>query len=131
MTCPFFYQLFAYGKSFDKDWLSLHGFVSGYSLALPLIKALQEPLSWLEKKLGVSKTDAQPDSLSRCTVHLGVVSSSLKVHGTANLRVADTSIIPLPIAAHIQATVYAISEKVRFLNCACASINELLYRPPT
>jgi hypothetical protein len=34
------------------------------------------------------------------------------VHGTSNLRVADGSIIPLPVAAHIQATVYAIGEKV-------------------
>ncbi|KAJ7983000.1 alcohol oxidase [Mycena polygramma] len=40
----------------------------------------------------------------------GVVNSKLKVHGTANLRVADASIIPMPVATHIQATVYAIGE---------------------
>jgi len=34
------------------------------------------------------------------------------VYGTANLRVADASIIPLPIATLPQATVYAIGEKV-------------------
>ena len=42
----------------------------------------------------------------------GVVSSTLNVHGTANLRVADASIIPMPVATHIQGTVYAIGEKV-------------------
>ncbi|KAJ6579513.1 alcohol oxidase [Mycena vulgaris] len=41
----------------------------------------------------------------------GVVGNNLKVHGTANLRVADASIIPVSLAAHIQATVYAIGEK--------------------
>ncbi|KAJ7707829.1 alcohol oxidase [Mycena metata] len=41
----------------------------------------------------------------------GVVGNDLRVHGTANLRIADASIIPMPLAAHIQATVYAIGEK--------------------
>ncbi|KAF7377009.1 GMC oxidoreductase [Mycena sanguinolenta] len=40
----------------------------------------------------------------------GVVGNNLKVHGTANLRVTDASIVPVPVAAHIQATVYAIGE---------------------
>jgi choline dehydrogenase-like flavoprotein len=41
----------------------------------------------------------------------GVVDPTLKVYGTTNLRVADASIMPLHISAHIQATTYAIGER--------------------
>ncbi|KAJ1301435.1 hypothetical protein OPQ81_008693 [Rhizoctonia solani] len=41
----------------------------------------------------------------------GVVDVDLKVHGTANVRVVDASIIPLHISTHIQRTVYGIAEK--------------------
>jgi choline dehydrogenase-like flavoprotein len=41
----------------------------------------------------------------------GVVDSTLKVYGTANVRVVDASIIPVHISAHIQGTVYGIAEK--------------------
>ncbi|KAG8833606.1 hypothetical protein FRC17_010358 [Serendipita sp. 399] len=44
----------------------------------------------------------------------GVVDSSLKVWGTANVRVVDASIMPHHVAAHTQSTVYAIGDKVRF-----------------
>lgn len=40
-----------------------------------------------------------------------VVDPSLKVKGIKNLRVADASIIPLPIGAHYQSIAYAIGEK--------------------
>ncbi len=52
----------------------------------------------------------------------GVVGSDLKVHGTTNLRVVDASIFPILVGAHIQATTYAIAEKVglpRIANSAC------------
>ena len=41
----------------------------------------------------------------------GVVDARLKVYGTANVRVADASILPVHISSHIVATVYAIGEK--------------------
>lgn len=43
----------------------------------------------------------------------GVVDNRLRVYGTHNLRIVDAGIFPLVPAAHLQASVYAVSEKVR------------------
>jgi choline dehydrogenase len=45
----------------------------------------------------------------------GVVDSNLIVYGTQNLRVVDTSMFPLLPAAHLQAPMFAIAEKVCLL----------------
>ena len=41
----------------------------------------------------------------------GVVDTNLTVYGTANLRVADTSVFPVIPGAHLQAEAYAATEK--------------------
>ncbi|KAF8874568.1 hypothetical protein CPB84DRAFT_574461 [Gymnopilus junonius] len=46
----------------------------------------------------------------------GVVDNKLKVYGTSNLRVADASIVPIPMATHIQATILQLQKRQQILS---------------
>lgn len=41
----------------------------------------------------------------------GVVDTTLKVHGTANVRVVDASVLPVQVSAHLSSTLYGVAIK--------------------
>ncbi len=45
----------------------------------------------------------------------GVVDTDLRVHGISGLRVSDATVMPLPISANTNATVYAIAARAAAL----------------
>jgi choline dehydrogenase-like flavoprotein len=65
--------------------------------------------------LHASALDIEADGLRLLRVigtdERSVVDTSLYVHGISNLRVADASVMPSPISANTNATVYAIAER--------------------
>ncbi|KAJ7499635.1 alcohol oxidase [Mycena latifolia] len=98
----------------DEDVLQFRqALISQMGFFRHLVLTIWAPLRWLvgssEVRLHVCKWNHYREA--HIHIFAGVVGSNLKVHGTANLRVADASIIPMAVAAHIQSTVYAIGEK--------------------
>ncbi|KAL8961606.1 MAG: hypothetical protein Q9193_001865 [Seirophora villosa] len=75
----------------------------------------REEESWVEWVRDTTITDWHP--VGTCAmggdegIEGGVVDDRLRVYGVKGLRVCDASVFPLHIAAHLQATVYAIGEK--------------------
>ncbi|KAJ7769991.1 alcohol oxidase [Mycena metata] len=70
----------------------------------------EEIEEWL--RTVVASDNHEVGSLSMMPQSLGgVVDTSLKVYGTANVRVVDASIIPFPVSAHLSSTVYMIGER--------------------
>ncbi|KAI4114864.1 MAG: hypothetical protein LQ345_004434 [Seirophora villosa] len=81
---------------------------------LPDAKDAEEE-SWVEWVRDTTITDWHP--VGTCAmggdqgITGGVIDDRLRVYGVKGLRVCDASVFPLHIAAHLQATVYAIGEK--------------------
>lgn len=76
----------------------------------PEVQSNEQLREWAKLTLGTTWHTASSCSMLPRAQN-GVVDPTLKVYGTQNLRVVDLSIVPLHIAAHTQATVYATAEK--------------------
>jgi choline dehydrogenase-like flavoprotein len=78
----------------------------------PGLDVVQTDAQWREYVLNTTLTFFHP--VGTCPMlpkaQGGVVGPNLKVYGTTNLRVADASIIPMLVSAHIQTAVYGIAE---------------------
>ncbi|GAA5912643.1 hypothetical protein JCM6882_004699 [Rhodosporidiobolus microsporus] len=76
----------------------------------PSVQTEQEWEKWVKS---VVRTEYHP--IGTCSLlpraDGGVVSPSLKVYGTSNVRVVDVSIAPLHVSSHTQTVAYAIAEK--------------------
>ncbi|KAI4219242.1 MAG: hypothetical protein L6R36_008454 [Xanthoria steineri] len=81
----------------------------------PLPKNQEEEETWENWVKNTTTTDWHP--VGTCAmgghegINGGVVDERLRVYGVRGLRVCDASVMPLQIAAHLQATVYVIGEK--------------------
>ncbi|GAA5912640.1 hypothetical protein JCM6882_004698 [Rhodosporidiobolus microsporus] len=75
--------------------------------------AVQTEEQWEEYVRETMETEYHP--IGTCSLlprsDGGVVSPSLKVYGTSNVRVVDLSIAPLHVSSHTQTVAYAIAEK--------------------
>ncbi|TFK22633.1 alcohol oxidase [Coprinopsis marcescibilis] len=108
--------------------LDVAGHVAGMQLGRKQLRS--PPLSTIFKgefEPGVDETDAAVEGWGRANVasdnHVtgtlamlpkelgGVVDEKLRVYGVANVRVADASIVPIPISAHTSSSVYMIGER--------------------
>ncbi|KAI0353068.1 GMC oxidoreductase [Trametes cingulata] len=76
----------------------------------PEVQTDEEIVAWIKKIMTTTWHTASSCSMLP-KANGGVVDPQLKVYGTKNLRVVDLSVVPLHVAAHPQATVYAIAEQ--------------------
>ncbi|PBK86342.1 alcohol oxidase, partial [Armillaria gallica] len=72
----------------------------------------EELIQYVRNSLGVSNCLVLRTAAMAPRALGGVVDGALKVYGTSNLRICDASAIPIAIGTHLQATVYAMGEKV-------------------
>ncbi|EJD48758.1 glucose oxidase [Auricularia subglabra TFB-10046 SS5] len=70
--------------------------------------------SWIQQKFNTVSHPVGTAAMMRRGLG-GVVDGRLRVYDTTNLRIADASVMPLQISAHLQSTLYGIGEKAAAL----------------
>ncbi|KAI0638410.1 GMC oxidoreductase [Trametes polyzona] len=86
----------------------------------PEVETDEEIVAWMKKVMSTTWHTASSCSMLPKSSG-GVVDPTLKVYGTKKLRVVDLSVVPLHVAAHPQATVYAIAEQAADIIKGCGT----------
>ncbi|CAG9986897.1 unnamed protein product [Clonostachys byssicola] len=101
-------------------------FLGNFAASSPFSKLLEQPLQYLDPASNFTDLDKAKEYIQANAISMwhyagtcamlpegkgGVVDAQLKVHGINNLRIVDSSVIPIITTGNLQSTVYAIAEK--------------------
>ena len=101
-------------------------YLADFVSSAPFNELLKQPLRYLDPATSFADMEGAKDHIRRNAISMwhysgtcamlpkekgGVVDTQLKVHGIHNLRVVDSSIIPIITTGNLQSTVYAVAER--------------------
>ncbi|KAK7222823.1 hypothetical protein V2G26_010826 [Clonostachys chloroleuca] len=101
-------------------------YLGNFAASSPFSKLLEQPLQFLNPASDFTDLDSAKEYIRANAISMwhyagscamlpegkrGVVDTRLKVHGINNLRIVDSSVIPIITTGNLQSTVYAIAEK--------------------
>ncbi|VUC26045.1 unnamed protein product [Clonostachys rosea] len=101
-------------------------YLGHFAASSPFSKLLKQPLHYMDPAAEFADIDDAKEYLRSNAISMwhyagscamlpeekgGVVDTRLKVHGINNLRIVDSSVVPIITTGNLQSTVYAIAEK--------------------
>jgi len=107
------FDVLYYGTRFIRKWIQTKPLADLIDEMISPPESLKEGGEWTKFVKSVVRTTNHPlGTTAMAPRNLGgVIDPRFKIYGLTNVRVVDTSVIPLTTGVAIQSTVYAIAEK--------------------
>ena len=94
-------------------WKALSGLTIGDEhLPGPSVQSDEDILNYIKQNVGPTWHAASTCKMGKREDRMAVVDNEARVFGTKGLRVVDASAFPFLVPGHLQATVYALAEKI-------------------